>query len=44
LVLEGAKPELFRPHVRAACEAVMSYPDEERLIFIKSWNEWAESN
>ena len=44
LVLQGATPERFRPHVRAAVESLASKPAEERLLWVKSWNEWAEGN
>ncbi len=43
-VLIGSTPELFGQHVRAALELVKDRPYEDRLIFIKSWNEWAEGN
>lgn len=43
-VLEGATPELFRLQVRAALDLVADRPPQDRLIFIKSWNEWAEGN
>ncbi len=44
VVLHGATPERFRAHVRAAVHHVRDVPAEERLLFIKSWNEWAEGN
>jgi hypothetical protein len=44
LVLHGSTPELFRLQVRQALEATRSLPAERRLLFIKSWNEWAEGN
>jgi len=44
LVLHGSTPELFRRHVRRALAIVASDPPEERLVFVKSWNEWAEGN
>jgi Glycosyltransferase WbsX len=44
LVLEGSTPELFRRQVRRAIAMVESDPLAERLVFVKSWNEWAEGN
>ncbi len=44
LALHGATPERFRPHVRAAVDALRERPEQERLLFVKSWNEWAEGN
>jgi len=44
VVLHGATPELFGCHVREAVAQVRSYPPERRIVFIKSWNEWAEGN
>jgi lipopolysaccharide biosynthesis protein len=44
LVLHGSTPELFRIHLRKALEIVCDYSLEQRIIFIKSWNEWAEGN
>ena len=44
LVLQGSSPERFRPHVRAAVESLASKPADERLLWVKSWNEWAEGN
>jgi hypothetical protein len=44
IVLHGSSPEGFRVHLRAALERVSPELPDERLIFIKSWNEWAEGN
>ena len=44
LVLTGSSPEAFRRHVRAAVRSLAARPPEHRLLFVKSWNEWAEGN
>jgi hypothetical protein len=44
LVLHGSTPEAFRRHVRRAMERTANVPRERRIIFVKSWNEWAEGN
>ena len=44
VVLHGSHPELFRDHLRAAIRHVERRPAEQRLVFLKSWNEWAEGN
>lgn len=40
----GATPELFARHARSRLATIADQPAEERLLFIKSWNEWAEGN
>jgi lipopolysaccharide biosynthesis protein len=44
LVLHESTPELFRQHVRHALDVVAPRPPEHRIVFVKSWNEWAEGN
>ena len=44
VILYDCKPELFRMHVREAVEKVRHKEFEHRIIFVKSWNEWAEGN
>jgi hypothetical protein len=43
-VLRGSTPELFRQHLRQALRLVLDRDFEDRIIFVKSWNEWAEGN
>lgn len=44
LVMTNATPELFEKHVTQVLNSVQQKPLEQRLVFIKSWNEWAEGN
>lgn len=44
MVLTGSTPELFRRQLRKAIKNVSHLPTERRILFIKSWNEWAEGN
>jgi hypothetical protein len=43
-VLHESTPELFRTHLRDALDLVKSRDPRERIVFIKSWNEWGEGN
>jgi hypothetical protein len=44
LAITDSRPDAFRLHVRAAAESLADRPTERRLLFVKSWNEWAEGN
>lgn len=44
LVLTKTTPELFGNHVKQVLEKVDGKPKEKKVIFLKSWNEWAEGN
>lgn len=37
-------PELFGQHVEKTLEYVKNKKDENKIIFLKSWNEWGEGN
>jgi lipopolysaccharide biosynthesis protein len=44
LVLNGSRPTSFATNVGHAVETLRDRPAQERLLWIKSWNEWAEGN
>jgi hypothetical protein len=44
VVLENATPDLFKRYLMTAVQRVSDRPAAQRIIFLKSWNEWAEGN
>lgn len=44
VVLTGLDEPEFRRHARATITSVHDRPAEERIVLLKSWNEWAEGN
>lgn len=44
LILRNYSPELFYKHVATVVEKIKHKPVEDRIVFVKSWNEWAEGN
>jgi len=44
LVLQGATPAGFEAQVRRAVNRINATGSKSGLLFIKSWNEWAEGN
>ena len=44
MVYQGSTPELFGAQVRTALALLTARPADDRVLFIRSWNEWAEGN
>lgn len=44
LIVKKSTPKLFFQHVKAAINAMRHKPEQHRMAFIKSWNEWGEGN
>lgn len=44
LALTGSSPSAFAQNVEHAVATLADRPQEQRLVWIKSWNEWAEGN
>ena len=44
VVLFDSTPELFRKHLKSAINQIVGRDLDKKIIFIKSWNEWAEGN
>jgi lipopolysaccharide biosynthesis protein len=44
VVFTGASPALFGRLLDGAVRVLRDKPPERRLLFLKSWNEWAEGN
>ena len=44
LVFNNSNPKLFDSHLKAVVSSVSNKPADKKIIFLKSWNEWAEGN
>ena len=43
-ILHNSNPKAFKQHVSNVLQTVKHKPEEEQIVFIRSWNEWAEGN
>ena len=44
MVMTNSTPDLFEKHVKQTVSLIENKEPEHKIIFIKSWNEWAEGN
>lgn len=44
IVYTHANPGTFKTHVKEIFSLIKDKPDENQIVFIKSWNEWGEGN
>jgi len=44
LVLSNSCPSAFAEHVRHSLKGIPANEPDETVVFVKSWNEWAEGN
>ncbi|MEN6452766.1 MAG: glycoside hydrolase family 99-like domain-containing protein [Prolixibacteraceae bacterium] len=44
VVFQNATPELFEKHLINVLDKIADKPFDKKLVFLKSWNEWAEGN
>jgi hypothetical protein len=44
IIYTGSTPELFEKHIQNALEIIKHKPEEKKILFLRSWNEWAECN
>lgn len=40
----NSTPDLFRQHLSDALKVISKKPQENKILFLRSWNEWAEGN
>jgi hypothetical protein len=43
-IIVNSTPKLFLKHTREVLKTVMNKEASKKIIFLKSWNEWAEGN
>jgi len=44
VIYYGSTPELFDKHLKMALKLIEHKKEEHKILFLKSWNEWGESN
>jgi lipopolysaccharide biosynthesis protein len=43
-ILHNSNPKAFKKHVKEVLKTVKDKPHDNQIVFIRSWNEWAEGN
>ncbi len=44
VILKGSTPKLFKKHLFEVFNSIKNKPTADKVIYLKSWNEWAEGN
>ena len=44
IVIINSTPDRFATGLREMARSITSKPEQERLLFLNAWNEWAEGN
>lgn len=44
VIYHGSTPDLFGQHINDAMNKISNKSDEHKILFLQSWNEWAEGN
>ena len=44
IIWYGSKPKYFKKQVELALDLIKDKPEEHRILFLMSWNEWGEGN
>jgi len=43
-ILYNSTPELFKEHAKMVFRRIKNKPENRQIVFLRSWNEWAEGN
>ncbi len=43
-IFHNSTPELFKIHIQSVFKLIMHKKHENKIVFLKSWNEWGEGN
>jgi len=44
VILHGSTPELYKEWLLSLLNKLSRSPDQDRIVFVNAWNEWAEGN
>lgn len=44
VIYHNSTPELFKKNIQSALDIISNKEDEHKILFLMSWNEWAEGN
>ena len=44
VIYTGSTPELFKNHIEQTLDLIANKQNEHKIVFLRTWNEWAEGN